>query len=75
MNVYVITYSGVNVFLRDLYTGQLIFKEYFNNSSIGGTGLSGALKGRVSPDNINLYVAAELDHAITQFSRTGAQEH
>ena len=72
MNIYVITYSGVNVFLRDLYTGQLIFKEYFNNSSIGGVGLSGALKGRVSPDNINLYVAAELDHAITQFSRTGA---
>ena len=72
MNVYAVTYSGVNVFLRDLLTGQLIFKEYFTNSSVGGVGLSGSLKGRVSPDNLNLYVAAELDHAISQFSRSGA---
>ncbi len=71
MNIYAIDYSGVSVFQRDLYSGQLTFKENFTNSSIGGVGLNAALKGRVSPDNLNLYVAAELDHAISQFSRNG----
>ena len=69
MNVYAVDYSGVSVFRRDLYTGLLTFKENFTNGNIGGVGLNGALKGRVSPDNLNLYVASELDHAIAQFSR------
>ena len=83
MNVYATDYGGVdpdtdqrygyiNVFHRDLNTGQLIFEERFGNADIGGAGLTGALKSRISPDNLNLYVASELDHAIVQFSRTSA---
>ena len=70
-NVYVASCEGdaVAVFQRDSTTGKLTFLEYKKDGIDGVDGLDGARFVIVSPDNKNVYVVGEMDHAVAVFSR------
>jgi 6-phosphogluconolactonase (cycloisomerase 2 family) len=63
--------DAVAVFGRNTTTGELTFVEVHKDDSQGGTvdGLDGARSVIVSPDNNHVYVASDMDDAVTVFDR------
>ena len=66
--------AGVNddalaVFARDTDTGELTFLEAHVNDPYGAVLLAGPESVAVSPDGKHVYVSADIDGAVTVFSR------
>ena len=70
-NIYVSSYGdeALNVFERDLITGELSFVEHFQNNVAGISGLTGAYAPYVTPDGAQVYVSGLDDDAIVAFNR------
>jgi DNA-binding beta-propeller fold protein YncE len=70
-NVYAVgfTDSALTVFDRDIPTGALSFSACFKDGHDGVEGLYGSYSVAVSPDNRNVYVAAQYDNALAVFNR------
>ena len=74
-NVYVtgnpsgIDNDALAVFRRDPGSGALTFLEAHVNDRFGPVGLSGPESVAVSPDGKHVYVASDIDSALTVFSR------
>ena len=64
--------NAVVVFNRDAATGMLTFVEKQKDGQGGVTGLSGAEWVTVSPNGAFVYAVADLDKALTVFSRDAA---
>lgn len=61
--------SAVAIFRRNRRSGALSFSDVVANGFDGNDGLAGALRGTVSPDGANFYVASTHDNAIAVFGR------
>lgn len=61
--------DAVAVFNRNATTDDLTFVEAEFDGFGGVDGLAGAAAVAVSPDNLHVYVAADVDDAVTVFSR------
>lgn len=70
-NVYVAddALDQLYVFTRDTLTGNLTYSALVKDGVNGIAGLSGTSSVAVSPDGENVYVAAELENAISIFKR------
>ncbi|MEM9553672.1 MAG: beta-propeller fold lactonase family protein [Acidobacteriota bacterium] len=63
--------GSVAVFDRDAGTGTLSFVQAILDGEGGATGLAAARAVEVSPDGDHVYVAGQLDNAVTVFARDG----
>lgn len=70
-HVYVTSYgdNAVNVFSRDLITGELRFEEYHKEGSGGVSGLVTAYAPFVTPDGLQVYVTGSDNNSIVVFNR------
>jgi 6-phosphogluconolactonase (cycloisomerase 2 family) len=61
--------DALAVFARDTDTGELTFLEAHVNDRFGAVRLAGPESVAVSPDGKHVYVSADIDDAVTVFSR------
>ena len=64
--------NSLVAFSRNSGNGELTFVEFEEDGSGGVDGLEGAEGVAVSPDDRHVYVASEVDDALTAFSRSSA---